>query len=127
MRGRDQHCCPVAEWLESGLRFAHQSLQARAGGCDAEQADEGRFMRSRVFTGRLSDRSGVAIDIEQIVGDLKGFADSGAVALERDAEFPARVSKHGAAGTCELQQCSGLHRLQTSDAFDACLLYTSPS
>ena len=58
---------------------------------DAEDRDGGRLVGVGVLAGRLADRGGVALDIENVVGDLERLADNGPEAVERGA-FGASAS-----------------------------------
>jgi hypothetical protein len=78
-----QDVCATAEQGEGFLGLRYQLLQSRPCALDAQEAYEGRLMRRGVFAGRFADGGGVALDIKQIVRNLKGFADRRAIAIER--------------------------------------------
>src|SRR5262249_46235577 len=82
-RGGAQHVAAVAEDRQRGIAARQEVTDALLGAIDAELGDEGGFAERRVGAGRLAERGGIALDIEQIVGDLEGFAERAAVIVER--------------------------------------------
>ena len=58
----------------------HPRLFARA--VDAEQRDEGLLARALVLAQLLARRVLVALDVEQVVGDLEGEADVAGIAAQ---------------------------------------------
>ena len=65
--------------------------------------------------GLLAERRGVAFDVEQIVGDLEGFAERAAVIVERLIFLLRGLAEDGAGDAAEAQQRAGLHLLQPRD------------
>src|ERR1044072_7258533 len=86
---RDEACgCPqhVALFPEDRKRrigARQQIADAPLGAVDAELGDEGGLAQSRIGAGRLAGRGGIALDVEQVVGDLEVFAERAAVIVER--------------------------------------------
>ena len=62
--------------------------------------------------GRLAERSRIALDVEQIVGDLEGFAERAAVIVERLVFVLRGLAEDRAGDAAEAQQRAGLHLLQ---------------
>jgi len=48
-----------------------------------ELGDESGLAQRGVLAGLLAESRGIALDVEQIVGDLKGFAERAAVIVKR--------------------------------------------
>ena len=82
-RGGAQHVALGAEDRERGIGARQQVAHALLGAVDPELGDEGGLAQRRVLPGLLAERRGVALDVEQIVGDLEGFAERAAVIVER--------------------------------------------
>src|SRR4051794_12847368 len=82
-RGGAQHLAPGAEDRERGIGARQQIAQALFGAIDPELGDEGGLAQCGVLTGLFAERCGVALDVEQIVSDLEGFAERAAVIVER--------------------------------------------
>ena len=59
---------------------------------DPQQAQECRLVGGRIFSRRLADGRCIAFDIEQVIGDLKGFADRRTVTFERRPRLCAGAS-----------------------------------
>jgi len=78
-----QHVTPRAEDRERGIGPRQQVAHALLGAVDAELGHEGGLAERRVLAGLFAERGGVALDVEQVVGDLKGFAERAAVIVER--------------------------------------------
>src|ERR1700722_9057982 len=88
-RGRAQHVTPGAENRQCRIGARQQVANALLGAIDSELGDEGGFAQGCVLSGLLAERRRVTLDIEQIVGDLEGFAERAAVIVER-LIFPLR-------------------------------------
>ena len=56
---------------------------------DAEQIDQRRLAVGRILAGGLAERRGVALDVEQVVGDLERLADHLAVAVDAPRAWPS--------------------------------------
>jgi hypothetical protein len=65
--------------------------------------------------GLLAERGRVALDVEQVVGDLEGFAERAAVVVERLVLLRRGLAEDGAGNAAIAQQCAGLHLLQPRD------------
>src|ERR1700685_3777699 len=81
-RRRAQHVGPVAEDRQRLVAAGQQIAHALPGALDPELGHERGLAERRVRAGRLAQRRGVALDVEQIVGDLEGFAERPAVIVE---------------------------------------------
>src|SRR5204863_8913520 len=62
--------------------------------------------------GLLAERCRIALDVEQVVGDLEGFAERAAVIVERLVFLLGGLAEDGASNAAEAQQRAGLHLLQ---------------
>ena len=82
-RGGAQHVALGAEDRQRRIGARQQVAHALLGAVDAELGDEGGLAERRILAGRLAERRGVALDVEQVVGDLEGFAERAAVIVER--------------------------------------------
>src|SRR3954469_24890231 len=82
-RGGAQHVTLRAEYRERGIGARQQVAHALPGALDAELGDESGLAERRVLAGRFSQCRRVALDVEQIVGDLEGLAERLAVIVER--------------------------------------------
>src|SRR6202011_1878295 len=69
----------------------------------------------RVLAGLLAERGGVTFDVEQIVGDLEGFAERAAVVVERLIFLWRGLAEDRAGNAAVAQQRAGLHLLQPRD------------
>src|SRR6202011_4844065 len=69
----------------------------------------------RVLAGLLAERGGVTFDVEQIVGDLEGFAERAAVVVERLIFLWRGLAEDRAGNAAIAQQRAGLHLLQPRD------------
>ncbi len=72
-----------AERLQRRDGGCFHGSQAPAGGRDPEHADDGRLAGRCVLGGRLAEGRRIAVDVEQVVGDLEGPAERLAIAVER--------------------------------------------
>src|SRR5262252_1991900 len=113
-RGLEQ-CSITAKRREGGFGLLDQPKQLFLCLRNAQDPDCGCLAGIRVFAGRLPNGCDVALDIENIIGDLEGFSDSGAKPIERRplAPISAAEDRPGDAGIT--QQRAGLHRLQLLD------------
>src|SRR6266852_2103572 len=82
-RGVAQHIALGAEDRQRGVGARQQVANPLLGAVDAELGDEGGLAEGRILAGRLAEGRGIAFDVEQIVGDLEGFAERAAVIVER--------------------------------------------
>src|SRR3979490_132552 len=85
-RGR-QHVALAAEYRQRRIGPRQQVAHALLGAVDPELGDEGGFAQRRILAGLLAEGCGGALDVEQVVGDLKGFTERAAVIVERPV-FP---------------------------------------
>jgi len=77
----------AAERHQRAFGFRHQGGEPRVRALDAEQGDQRRLAGGGVLAGGLAERRRIALDVEQIVGDLEGLADRRAIAIERGAPW----------------------------------------
>ncbi len=63
--------------LENGLRAFGAVGGHRARAVEAEERGIGRLVAGRVLAGRLAELVGAALDVENVVDDLKRQADLG--------------------------------------------------
>src|ERR1700709_1702567 len=82
-RDSAQHVTPGAEDRERGIGAAQQIAHALPGAFDPELGDESGLAQGCVLPGLLAEGGGVALDVEQIVGDLECLAQRAAVIVER--------------------------------------------
>src|SRR5262249_61904931 len=78
-----EHVCIAAEGAQRGLRLADQVFEPPPRSRGSEHADQRCLMGGRVLTGGFADGRRIALDVEQVVGDLERLAQSGTVALKR--------------------------------------------
>src|SRR5258707_4464580 len=88
-RRRPQHVALGAEYRQCGIGACQQVADALLGTVDPELGDEGGLAEGGVLAGLFAEGCGIAFDVEQVVGDLKGFAERAAVIVER-LIFPRR-------------------------------------
>ncbi len=82
---------------------------------DAEERHEGRLAARRVLAEPLAGGLGVALDVEQIVGELVGEPDRGTVATQR---LDVRAPENGAGFGGPDEERAGLQRLQVGDVIE---------
>src|SRR6185312_11598556 len=90
----------------------------RPGALDAEDRHEGRLPRRRVLAHRLAGDAGRALDIEQIVGDLKGEAEIMRIGAQSKTQLLRRLAENGARLAGKGDQRAGLQALQSGDGAD---------
>ena len=83
MRCRLQYCAVFAKRRDRRLSLDDKCLEPFPRTIDPQQAQECRLVGGRIFSRRLADRGCIAFDIEQVIGDLKCFADRRTVTFER--------------------------------------------
>src|SRR6187402_192615 len=74
-----QHLTFGAKDRERGVGFRQEIAHALLGAVDSELGDEGGLAEGGVLPGLLAERGRIALDVEQIVGDLEGLAERAAV------------------------------------------------
>src|SRR5207249_8250881 len=82
-RGGAQHIAPGAEDRQRGIVAAQEIADALFGALDPQLGDEGGLAERCILPGLLAERRRVALDVEQVVGDLEGFAKRPAVIVQR--------------------------------------------
>src|SRR5689334_9649378 len=85
MRTLNQHCRRGAKRRERGFGFIDELAQACFGASNAEHARKCGLAGGAVLADGFAHECRIAFDVEQIVGDLKRFADGRAIARERFA------------------------------------------
>src|SRR6202142_2228165 len=113
MRCRFQYCPVPAKRRDRRFSLDDKRLEPLARTIDPQQAQERRLVGGRIFSRRLANSGCVAFDIEQVIGDLKGFADRRTVTFERRTRLAGRLAEHGSTRAGKLQEGSGLHCLQS--------------
>src|SRR5579862_5396291 len=81
-RSRAQDVGLGAEGHKGCLRVGNQRLEFGARAFDTERRYQRRLAGGGVLAGGLADGCGVALDIEQVVGDLERLSDRGTVAID---------------------------------------------
>src|ERR1700712_5455914 len=102
-RGGAQHVALGAEDRERGIGARQQVAHALFGALDPKLGDQSGLAQGGVLTGLFAERRGVALDVEQIVGDLEGFAERAAVIVERLIFFCRGLSQDRAGAAAEAQ------------------------
>ena len=82
------------EQIKMRDRLAHQQLGLCPRPLDAEDRDEGGFSGAGVDADRLSGLGRRALDIEEIVGDLKGEPQIMGIAAQRQARLVRRLGEN---------------------------------
>src|SRR5262245_495855 len=114
-RRRAQHVGSCAEHRERRVTAREQVAHALLGAVDAELGDEGGLAERRVRAGRLAECGRVALDIEQVVGDLEGLAERFAEIVQRLIFLLRRLAEQRAGDAAKAQERAGLHLLQARD------------
>src|SRR5262245_12982978 len=70
-RGRTQHVALGAEDRQRGVAARQEIADALPGAVDAELGDEGGLAERRILAGLFAERGGIALHVEQVVGDLE--------------------------------------------------------
>src|SRR5437763_4296409 len=112
MRAVDQHRRGWTEWSQRRFRSVHELPEPPFGARYAEHTYESGFSGSEVLAGRFAHQGRIALDVEEIVGNLKRFADRCAKTCKRFALLCAGAAENAAGLAGEAQQRAGLHRLQ---------------
>ena len=63
------------ERRQRGVGLGDQCGEPGVRAVDAERGDERRLAGGGILAGCLPSRAGVALDVEQVVGDLEGLAE----------------------------------------------------
>src|SRR3954471_24115520 len=94
-RGGAKHVALGAEARQRGIGARQEIAHALLGALDPELGDEGGLAQRRVLAGLLAERCRIALDVEQVVGDLEGFAERAAVVVERLIFFHRGLAEDG--------------------------------
>src|SRR5262245_43273754 len=81
----------------------------------AEQPHERRLVRGGVLADLLADRRGIALDVENVIGDLERLTERDAETIDRRALARIRLTEDRAGHAGMVQQRAGLHCLQRLD------------
>src|SRR5262249_6607463 len=111
-RGGAQHVAPGAEDRQRGIAARQEIADALLGAVDAKLRDGGGLAQRRILAGLFAKSGGIALDVEQVVGDLEGFAQRAAVIVERLMLLLRGLAEDRARDTAIAQQRAGLHLLQ---------------
>src|SRR6516225_709586 len=85
---------PLLEQIKVRHRLLGEKLGLRSGARRAEDRHKGGFSGGNVSADRLSGLFRRALDVEQIVGDLKGQSQIVGVAAQRGAQLVRRFSEN---------------------------------
>src|SRR6202022_4945630 len=103
------------EDVERGIGARQQIPYPLLGADDPELGDERGLAQCRVLSGLLAEGGRVALDVEQIVGDLEGFAERAAVIVGRLIFFFRGLAAYRAGNAAVAQQRASLHLLPACD------------
>src|SRR4051812_5396347 len=78
-----QHVALGAEDRQRAVGFCQQIAHALLGAVDPELGHKSGLAQGGVLSRLLAEGCRIALDVEQIVGDLEGFAECSAVIVER--------------------------------------------
>jgi len=105
----------LAKGIEVAAGLFGQQIGLRPGAVEPKQGNESSFTGVGVLLDLLADQGGIALDIEDIVGDLEGEAEVVGVITQGEVEFAMGLAQHRARLTGEGEQSAGLHLLQPGD------------
>src|SRR4029077_13896428 len=89
--------------------------KALARALNSKIAGECRLAVGCVLASRLAERGGIALDVEQIVGDLEGLAECVPVTIKGVVGALRGLAKDRARNTSKPDQCAGLHGVERHD------------
>src|SRR5579872_854580 len=110
-----QNVAARAEDRQRLIGSRQKVANALLGAVDAELGDEGGLAERGVSTRGLAQRGRIALDVEQVVGNLEGFPKRAPVIVERLIFLLRGLPEDGAGDATEAQQRAGLHLLQPGD------------
>src|ERR1700736_5235831 len=99
-------------------RLTHQQLGLGPRPCHPKDRDESGFSSGSVDADRLSGLRRRALDIEYIVGDLKGETEIVSIAAQRRSRLARLLGENRTRLARKSDQGTGLHALQSSDRSD---------
>ena len=111
----EQGVSPAAKRRKGCFGFMQQLAEPRLGGLGAEQSEERRLALGLVLGHGLAERPGIALRIEQIVGELEGLAERGGIGNKRGTLRRFRAAEDGSRLAGEAEQGAGLERLHLGD------------
>ena len=106
---------PLRRTGQRAIGLRHQIFEARARPIGPKRCNECGFACRGILAGSLAERLRVALHVEQIIRDLEGLADRGAIAIDVGARGGVGLSENCAGATGETDQRAGFHRLQRGD------------
>ena len=109
-----QKVCLIAERLQHRHRVLAQLRRTGTRAFYAKEIAEGRLAGISVLTDRLAHICLAALNIEKIVGDLKGETNTISVCRQRFTLRAASLSQNSAGRAGEAEQRAGLAGLETS-------------
>src|SRR5262249_53273041 len=74
-RRRLEHLAVAAERRERRLGFADQGVEPAPRRLRPQHTDQRRLVGGGILAGGLADSGRIAFEVEQVVGDLEGFAE----------------------------------------------------
>ena len=115
-RWLEDHGCDaiVAQGYEAGghrAMFLDEETATQVGGLSLIPQVVDAVEIPVIAAGGIADGRGIALHVEQVVGDLESFAEERAVAVERVALLRRRLAQNRARKAAEAEQRAGLHRL----------------
>src|SRR5438128_10783256 len=99
-------------------RLAHEQLGLRPRSRYPKDRDERGFSGCSIGADRLSGLHLRALDIEQIVGDLKGEPEVVSISAQRQSRLVWRLGENRPGLARKGDQGTGLHALQPGDRSD---------
>src|SRR5262249_59261460 len=106
-----------AEARQRLIRLCDQFLQARTCPGGSKRAHQGRLAGSRILARSFAERFGVALDIEQVVGNLESLADRRAIAINTVKRSGISLAEDCAATAGKADQRTSFHRLQSCNFY----------
>src|SRR5512145_109562 len=114
-RDRAQRVRLLLEQIKVPDRLLGQEARLVARALHAQERDEIRLAGGAVLTGRLAGRRGVALGVDEVVGDLEGEAEIVRIGPERLSRRLSRMPQHRPRLAGAGDQRPGLQALQARD------------
>src|SRR5262249_38030608 len=106
-----QHCRALAEWRKRRFSLGDQSAETSLCCVDAKQGNQRGLAAPCVLGDSLAEGLGVALRIEQVVGELEGLAEGRGISKKRRPFARGCPAEHRAGLAGKAKQGSGLERL----------------
>src|SRR5262245_28678315 len=104
-----------AEWCHRVIGRGYQLSEASPCSFNAKGRHKCRLAGGRILAGRLSQRLGVTLDIEQVVCNLERLPERDAITVDAGSRLILGLAENCAGPASEADQCTGFHRLQRRD------------